>query len=141
MCIVSCVSSNSRCLLDNYGLFTTFVLLELNLAYQDNLSPMCCRYDIASNRWWEETRVPREAPLNSSFGFVASDGELHIVTNLKKAIELPTDILRSRQLKKTGKLYIQIYNPKRKTWRSLVTKSPFNNSLDFNTAVLCNIRL
>lgn len=44
------------------------------------------RYDMASNRWREESRVPREAPLNSSFGFVVLDGELHVVT-LKKAVE------------------------------------------------------
>lgn len=114
----------------------SFVLLSLN----HELSLMSCRYDMASNRWREESRVPREAPLNSSFGFVVLDGELHVVT-LKKAVE-SVDTRRSRQhSKKTGILYIQIYNPKRKTWRSLITKSPFNSSLDFNTAVMCDIRL
>lgn len=97
-------------------------------------------YDMASNRWWEESRVPREAPLHSSFGFVALDGELHVIT-LKKAVE-SADSRRSRQHnKKTGILYIQIYNPKRKTWRFLITKSPFHKPLNFNTAVMCSIRL
>ncbi|GMN48940.1 hypothetical protein TIFTF001_018106 [Ficus carica] len=98
------------------------------------------RYDMASNRWWEESRVPREAPLHSSFGFVALDGELHVIT-LKKAVE-SADSRRSRQHnKKTGILYIQIYNPKRKTWRFLITKSPFHKPLNFNTAVMCSIPL
>lgn len=84
--------------------------------------------------------MPREAPRNSSFGFVALDGELHVIT-LKKAVE-SADSRRSRQHnKKTGILSIQIYNLKRKTWRSLITKSPFHEPLNFNTAVMCGIRL
>lgn len=111
-------------------------LLPLN----HELCLLHCRYDMASNRWWEESHVPREAPRNSSFGFVALDGELHVIT-LKKAVE-SADSRRSRQHnKKTGILSIQIYNLKRKTWRSLITKSPFHEPLNFNTAVMCGIRL
>ncbi|PON62581.1 BTB-kelch protein [Parasponia andersonii] len=97
------------------------------------------RYDMASNRWWEESRVPKEVGRSSPFSFVVLDGELHVIT-LKKAGESP-DCRRSRQHKKTGRLYIQIYNPTRKTWRTLITKSPFSIALDFSTVVMCNIRL
>ncbi|KAL5538692.1 hypothetical protein UlMin_045980 [Ulmus minor] len=97
------------------------------------------RYDMASNRWWEETHVPKKPPGNSSFGFVELNGELHVITTLKSADS--TECRRSRQHKRTGTLYLQIYHPKRKSWRSLVTKSPFHGILDFNTAVMCTIRL
>lgn len=94
---------------------------------------------MASNRWFKESRIPRKAPCNSLFGFVVLDGELHAIT-LLKAVET-TETRRSRLHKRAGTLYIQIYNPKKKTWRSLITKSPFHYSLDFNTAVMSTIRL
>lgn len=87
--------------------------------------------------------MPREAPIHSVFGFTVSDGELVVITNHKKAIEPVTDIMwRPRQqIKKPEKLYIQMYNPRNKTWRSLIMKSPFNTPVDFNTAVMCNVFL
>ncbi|KAL6271487.1 hypothetical protein ACE6H2_028398 [Prunus campanulata] len=97
------------------------------------------RYNMASNRWFKESRIPRKAPCNSLFGFVVLDGELHAIT-LLKAVET-TETRRSRLHKRAGTLYIQIYNPKKKKWRSLITKSPFHYSLDFNTAVMSTIRL
>ncbi|XP_062080588.1 F-box/kelch-repeat protein OR23 [Humulus lupulus] len=99
------------------------------------------RYDMASNRWQEESRVPREARCNlSSLGFVVLDGELLVIT-LRKAVESADSRRSLRQHKKTRSLYIQIYNPKKKTWRSLTTKSPFLNNLDFSNAVMCSIRM
>ncbi|KAB2636687.1 F-box/kelch-repeat protein OR23 [Pyrus ussuriensis x Pyrus communis] len=97
------------------------------------------RYDMASNRWCKESRLPRQVPCNSEFGFVVLDGELHVIT-LLKAVE-PAEIRRSRLRQRAGTLYIQIYHPKKKAWRSLITKSPFHYGLDFNTAVMSTIRL
>ncbi|KAJ7972687.1 F-box/kelch-repeat protein [Quillaja saponaria] len=97
------------------------------------------RYDMASNRWLEESRVPRQAPYNSSFGFNVLDGELYIMTHLNVVDVMETR--RPRQHKRTGTLYIQIYHPKKKAWRSLITKSPFHHPMDFNNTVMCTIRL
>ncbi|CAJ1902047.1 unnamed protein product [Sphenostylis stenocarpa] len=97
------------------------------------------RYDMSSNRWLYESRVPRKAPYNSSFGFVVLDGELYVVTHL--CVVDFTETRRSRQQKRAGTMFIQIYDPKNKTWRSLVAKSPFNYPIDINSAVLSSICL
>ncbi|KAF3436185.1 hypothetical protein FNV43_RR23277 [Rhamnella rubrinervis] len=98
------------------------------------------RYNMGSNRWCEESYLPRKAKSNSLFGFVVLDGELHVISPLK-AVESTETTRRLRQNKRARTLYIQIYHPKRKTWRSLITKAPFQYSLDFNTAVMCTISL
>ncbi|EEF41431.1 F-box/kelch-repeat protein OR23 [Ricinus communis] len=97
------------------------------------------RYDRVSNSWQKESSVPRKAPCNSSCGFVVLDGELYVMALLKGADS--TETRRSRQQKRAGALFIQIYHPRKKTWRSLVTKPPFHCPLDFNSAVMCTIRL
>ncbi|ESW34511.1 hypothetical protein PHAVU_001G158600 [Phaseolus vulgaris] len=97
------------------------------------------RYDLSSNRWLYESRVPRKAPYNSSFGFVALAGELYVLTHL--CVVDFSETRRSRQQKRAGTLFIQIYDPKNKTWRSLVSKSPFNYPIDINSAVLSSICL
>ncbi|KAH8509379.1 hypothetical protein H0E87_011221 [Populus deltoides] len=97
------------------------------------------RYDMASNSWQKESSVPRKAPFNSSFGFVVLDGELHVMTTVQGGDLMETR--RSRQQKRGGTLLVQIYHPKMKTWRSLVTKPPFYYPLDFKTAIMCTIQL
>lgn len=97
------------------------------------------RYDMASNSWQRESIVPRKAPRNSSCGFAVLDGELHVMTFLRGDDLVKTR--RSRQQKRGGTLFIQIYHPKKKTWRSLVTRPPFYHLLDFKTAIMCTIRL
>ncbi|KAK3193594.1 hypothetical protein Dsin_024904 [Dipteronia sinensis] len=97
------------------------------------------RYDMALNRWQKETSVPRKASDEKSFGFVVLDGELHVMT-LLNGLDW-SETRRSRQHKKAGTLFIQIYHPRKKTWRSLVAKPPFHHPLDFSTAVMCTIRL
>nr|XP_034931820.1 F-box/kelch-repeat protein OR23-like isoform X2 [Populus alba] len=97
------------------------------------------RYDMASNSWQKESSVPRKAPYNSSFGFVVLDGELHVMTPVQGGDLMETR--RSRQQKRGGTLLAQIYHPKMKTWRSLVTKPPFYYPLDFKTAIMCTIQL
>ncbi|KAL1312103.1 hypothetical protein HN51_038726 [Arachis hypogaea] len=97
------------------------------------------RYDMSTNRWLCESRVPRKAPYNSSFGVVVVNGELYVLTHL--CIVDMTETRRSRQHRRAGTLYIQIYNPKKKTWRSLVTKSPFSYPIDINTTILSSICL
>lgn len=97
------------------------------------------RYDIASNHWWKETTVPRKANDDSSVGFVAVDGELHLMT-LLSGVDT-TESRKSRQHKRSGTLFVQIYNPRKKTWRNMITKPPFPNPLDFKTAVMCTIQL
>ncbi|CAL1383202.1 unnamed protein product [Linum trigynum] len=97
------------------------------------------RYDMTCNRWHKETSVPRKAPLHSSFGFIVLDKELHIMTILKGSDS--TETRRTRQQKRAGTLFIQIYSPGKKTWRSLIAKPPFQSSLDFNTTVMCSIQM
>ncbi|XP_019424771.1 PREDICTED: F-box/kelch-repeat protein OR23 [Lupinus angustifolius] len=96
------------------------------------------RYDMPSNRWVYESRVPRKAPDSSPFGFVVVDRELYVLAH--HCVDL-TETRRSKQHKRAGTMYIQIYNPKKKTWRSLVTKSPFNYPIDISSAVLSSICL
>ncbi|CAI9785719.1 unnamed protein product [Fraxinus pennsylvanica] len=56
------------------------------------------RYDMASNHWIKETSVPKKASDDSSVGFVALDGELHLLT-LLNGNDSP-DSRRSRQHKR-----------------------------------------
>lgn len=97
------------------------------------------RYDLVSNSWQKESGLPRKAPCNSSCGFVVLNGELHVLSLLKGGDT--TESRRSRQQKRAGSLLIQIYQPRKRTWRSLITKPPFHCPLDFNTAVMCTIQL
>ncbi|GMH27973.1 hypothetical protein Nepgr_029816 [Nepenthes gracilis] len=95
------------------------------------------RYIMASNRWLKESCVPRKAPHDSSFGFVALNGELLVMT-LLQGVDT-SQIRRSRNRKGNTLLYLQIYHPGKKTWRSLVAMPPSNCTLDFTTAVMCTI--
>lgn len=97
------------------------------------------RYDVICNRWTMETAVPKRASDDSSVGFIALDGELHLLT-LLNIYDSTTDIRRSRQHKRSATLLIQIYHPVTRRWRSLIAKPPFP-PLDFKTAVMCTIRL
>lgn len=94
---------------------------------------------MTSNRWENETCVPKKASDDSSVGFVAMDEELHLLTLLN--VNDPTDRRRSRQHKRSVMLLVQIYHPRKRTWRSLIAKPPFNQPLDFRTAVTCTVRL
>ncbi|EYU17904.1 hypothetical protein ABFS82_14G203700 [Erythranthe guttata] len=93
-------------------------------------------YDMSSNRWAKETCVPRKASDDASVGFVASDGELHLLTLLSE-----TDGRGWRQRKRLSTLLIQIYDLRKRVWRSVIAKPPFHQPLDFKTAVMCTIRL
>ncbi|KAJ4968200.1 hypothetical protein NE237_014901 [Protea cynaroides] len=95
------------------------------------------RYDISSNRWQKESCVPRKAAPGSSYGFVALNGELHVMATSVDSVETR----KPRQQKKTNTLFVQIYHPKRRTWRFMTTKPPLQCSLSFKTAVMCTIRL
>ncbi|KAK4441605.1 F-box/kelch-repeat protein OR23 [Sesamum alatum] len=97
------------------------------------------RYDMTSNRWAKESCVPRKASDDASVGFVALDGELHLLTLL--SVYDSADGRRPRQHKRPTTLLIQIYHPRKRTWRSLIAKPPFHQPLDFRTAVMCTIRL
>ncbi|KAI3915707.1 hypothetical protein MKX01_015532 [Papaver californicum] len=97
------------------------------------------RYDSSSNRWVKESSVPRKSPIDSSFGFAALDGELHVMSSFNSPE--PIENRRQRLHKKRATLFIQTYSPKRRVWRSLTTKTPFQTPLDFKTAVMCTIQL
>ncbi|MCL7032124.1 hypothetical protein MKW94_017148 [Papaver nudicaule] len=97
------------------------------------------RYDSSSNRWVKESSVPRKSPVESSIGFAALDGELHVMSSLK-SLE-PVKNRRQRHHKNCAPLFIQTYSPERRAWRSLTTKTPFQSPLDFTTAVMCTIQL
>lgn len=94
---------------------------------------------MSSNHWDFETRVPRKSPCNSSFGFVALHGELYVMMNLN-AMDV-VEPRRNRRVRRGGTLYFQIYHPKKRVWRSLATKLPFDYSIDINNVVLSSISL
>ncbi|XP_030456575.1 F-box/kelch-repeat protein OR23 isoform X1 [Syzygium oleosum] len=97
------------------------------------------RYCMTANRWRKESSVPTKATGNTSFGFVALDGELYVVT-LRNGNDL-AETRRSRPFKRGGALFVQVYCPRKKTWRTLVAKSPLHCPLDFRNAVVCTIHL
>lgn len=97
------------------------------------------RYDMTCNRWMKETSVPKKTSDDGSVGFAALDGELHLITLLNANDS--ADGRRPRQHKRSATLVIQIYNPGKRSWRSVIAKPPFHQPIDFRTAVLCTIRL
>ncbi|KAK6780624.1 hypothetical protein RDI58_022808 [Solanum bulbocastanum] len=96
-------------------------------------------YIMASNSWIKETSLPRKTSDESSVGFVALDGELHVMTHLNGVKS--KECQRLRQQKRSATMLVQIYHPRTKSWRSATTRSPFHQPLDFKTAVMCTIRL
>ncbi|XP_010422505.1 PREDICTED: F-box/kelch-repeat protein OR23-like isoform X1 [Camelina sativa] len=98
------------------------------------------RYEIGSNRWRRESSVPKKALYDEPVGFVALNGELHVMI-LLDGYNLMDTRGGTRQHRNAGSLMIHIYDPKKKTWRSVVTKPPFNHQLDLRTTVMCTIRL
>lgn len=97
------------------------------------------RYSMLLNRWFKESTVPRQAQGELAFGFVSLQRELHVIS-LLQGVEL-SEIRRSRRRRRGTLLFMQIYNPRKKSWRSLVTRSPFHGPLDFKTAVMCTIHV
>lgn len=97
------------------------------------------RYKMASNSWIKETSLPRKTSDESSVGFVALDGELHVMTYLNGVKSM--ECQRLRQQKRSATILIQIYHPMKKLWKSVTTKPPFHHPLDFKTAVMCTVRL
>lgn len=97
------------------------------------------RYKMASNSWIKETSLPRKTSDESSVGFVALDGELHVMAHLNGAKS--KECQKLRQQKRSANILLQIYHPRKKSWRSVTTKPPFHHPLDFKTAVMCTIRL
>jgi hypothetical protein len=95
---------------------------------------------MSSTRWVYESCVPEKAPRGSAFGTVVVAGELYVLTHLYG--DDFTEARRSRRSKKTGTMCFQIYIPKKKAWRTRVTKSPFACHVDIkNPAVLSSIYL
>ncbi|XP_059298327.1 F-box/kelch-repeat protein OR23 [Lycium ferocissimum] len=101
------------------------------------------RYKMASNSWIKETSLPRKTSDEASFGFVALDGELHVMTHLSgfKLKECQRLRRQKRSANMPATILIQIYHPRKKSWRSVTTKPPFHHPLDFKTAIMCTIRL
>ncbi|CAE6139130.1 unnamed protein product [Arabidopsis arenosa] len=97
------------------------------------------RYEVGLNRWRKESSVPKKAHYDKPVGFVALNGELHVMILLDGYNLM--DTRHTRQQRKAGSLMIHMYDPKKKTWRSVVSKPPFNHQLDFRTTVMCTIRL
>ncbi|GAB2298325.1 hypothetical protein Dimus_032393 [Dionaea muscipula] len=85
------------------------------------------RYDMVLNRWLKECSVPRKVPPGFSFDFIALNQELHVMTFVQR-IENPV-------------LHIQIYHPKKKIWRSVVTHPPFRFRRDFQSVGMCTVRV
>ncbi|XP_006351641.1 F-box/kelch-repeat protein OR23 [Solanum tuberosum] len=95
-------------------------------------------YIMASNSWIKETSLPRKTSDESSVGFVALDGELHVISHLNGVKSKECQRLRQQ---KRSTMLVQIYHPRTKSWRAVTTRSPFQHPLDFKTAVMCTIRL
>ncbi|XP_051142919.1 F-box/kelch-repeat protein OR23 [Andrographis paniculata] len=98
------------------------------------------RYDRSCNRWEKETSMPRKASDDGSVGFVGIDGELHLFILVNSSE--PAEGRRSRSHnKRSATLLIQIYDPRKRSWRSVMAKPPFHQPIDFRTAVMSTIRL
>ncbi|KFK30900.1 hypothetical protein AALP_AA6G040700 [Arabis alpina] len=97
------------------------------------------RYEMGLNRWVKETSVPKKASYDKPVGFFAMNGELHVMILLDGYNLM--DTRHTRQQSNAGSLMIHVYDPKKKGWRSVVAKPPFNHQLDFRTTVMCTIRL
>ncbi|XP_011622772.1 F-box/kelch-repeat protein OR23 isoform X2 [Amborella trichopoda] len=89
------------------------------------------RFDAVSNKWLKESTLPKKVPSNLSCGFAALNGQLHVM--------MPST--SHHQKSYTMKLIIQVYNPRKRSWRFLHTKPPFQNPLDFKCAAMCTIHL
>ncbi|XP_068651108.1 F-box/kelch-repeat protein OR23-like [Aristolochia californica] len=94
------------------------------------------RFDVSMNRWWKESTLPRSPP-DCSCSFVALGEELYVMFVVPPNL----DLAKNRRVKRKLTLFIQVYNHKKRNWRSLITKSPFKHPLDFRTAVMCTVRL
>ncbi|CAI9297309.1 unnamed protein product [Lactuca saligna] len=97
------------------------------------------RYDMDCNRWKKETSIPKKLSDESSVGFVALNGELYVMGS--GIVSDSTENRKSRQSKRSASLFLQIYHPQKMIWRTLISKPPFQQPLDFKTAVMCTIRL
>ncbi|ESQ37984.1 hypothetical protein EUTSA_v10028657mg [Eutrema salsugineum] len=97
------------------------------------------RYEVSLNRWVKESSLPKKARYDKPVGFVAMNGELHVMILLDGYNLM--DTRHTRQHSNAGSLMIHVYDPRKKTWRSIVSKPPFNHQLDFRTTVMCTIRL
>lgn len=80
----------------------------------------------------------RKIPNTESCGFVAMNGELHVLTYAKVPVEVSDP---RRQLKIRLALEFQVYNPVAKKWRVLTTHPPVSAPIDFRTAALCTVEL
>lgn len=98
------------------------------------------RYDMTSNRWWKETSVPKKIWDDRSVGFVALNGELHVMMFLKGG-DSTSDPRKSRQHRKGGSVLMQVYHPRKKTWRTVAVNSPLPHGFDFKTAVICTVQV
>ncbi|XP_010554449.1 PREDICTED: F-box/kelch-repeat protein OR23-like [Tarenaya hassleriana] len=99
------------------------------------------RYEMAPNLWQKESTLPRRVPCEKSSGFVALNGELHVMTLLEGFSSSDTSSQTRKQRKGNKSMMIQIYHPMKRTWRSIVSRVPFIKELDFRTSVMCTIRV
>ncbi|GAB2226408.1 hypothetical protein Drorol1_Dr00022213 [Drosera rotundifolia] len=97
------------------------------------------RYHMTLNRWLKEAVVPRKAPPGSSVDFVTLNEELYVMTFLRGVDA--SGIQRSRQRNRNNVLHLQIYHPWKKSWRSLISKPPFQFPSDFRSISMCTVRI
>lgn len=100
-----------------------------------------CRYDIASNRWLREARLPGTVLAELSCRLVALGGELYVIPG--GPVLDCGDALRTFR-KKKGALVFQVYDPKTRIWRYVMTRPPLararrNNSMPWGA--MCTIKL
>eukprot|EP01018_Ginkgo_biloba_P004232 Gb_39951 [translate_table: standard] len=100
-------------------------------------TPNLLRYDIVSNRWQRESCLPLKVLAEAACGLVPLDGELYVIPG--SSLTDSGDVRRLRR--KRPSLVLQIYHPKKRTWRLLSTKPPLRNLLSFPWAAMCSIRL
>ncbi|KAG0503677.1 hypothetical protein HPP92_003749 [Vanilla planifolia] len=96
------------------------------------------RYQFDSNRWLKESSLRRKISSEDSCGFVAMNGELCVLTKAAQSCDPSKPGWPS---KKRMVLEIQAYDPLRKQWRIFTTNPPFDQPIDFKTAISCTIQL
>lgn len=90
------------------------------------------RYNVSANRWFQESRLPHKVPQKVSCRLVALDGELFVFSG---------EGMEGFHPRRKCVLFFQVYHPKKRTWRYVLTNPRLHHSSVNPWAAMCTIRL
>eukprot|EP00252_Welwitschia_mirabilis_P022649 TRINITY_DN6196_c0_g1_i1.p1 TRINITY_DN6196_c0_g1~~TRINITY_DN6196_c0_g1_i1.p1 ORF type:complete len:426 (+),score=26.78 TRINITY_DN6196_c0_g1_i1:311-1588(+) len=95
------------------------------------------RYNMELNKWEKESSLPQKVIAEEPCGLVALYDELYVIPGCTH-----TDYNFPRQRRRERiTLSFQVYNPKKQTWRFILTKPPIKSPLSFPWAAMCSLTL